>query len=386
MKARTENASVANEPKKKRQHYVPRLILRGFSADGYTISLLAFRSEKRVDGASLKEQCYEDYFYGRDGGIEEGFAKLEGEFAALLGDLSQEHLDTVPLEETDKIRQFVHYQRLRTAGAAADVNDFGEALAKSVLSKDARVADVLDKVRIKAKKPQFESLHHAVTGFPLVLDLGVRFLLADKKKTFIVSDNPVVASNQYVEHHPVLREHPSGSTGLAVKGLQLFLPVSPRVCIALFDKGTYRYGSDTRLTCRASSSDIQLLNVLQAANAQECIYFNPSQLDEAELVRLRRERAKYEGWKVPKFSEGPLTRRPDGLLSQIIMSSAPELRLGAKFNFLKVTDDTTYEGYDRGILPPRSEKLLDLHEEYCKFIDTKTEQARAERTRNETAG
>lgn len=377
---------MADEPKKKRQHYVPRLILRGFSTDGRTISLFAFRSVKRVDGASLKEQCYEDYFYGRDGGIEEGFATLEGEFAASLGDLSREHLDTVQQQEADKIRQFVHYQRLRTAGAATDVNDFGEALAKKVLSKDARVADVLDKVRIKTKKPQFESLHHAVTGFPLVFDLGIKFLVAGRKKTFVVSDNPVVASNQYVEHHPALREHPSGSTGLAVKGLQLFLPVSPRVCVALYDKSTYRYGSDTRLTCGASTSDIQLLNVLQAANAQECIYFDPSQLDESEIVRLQRERAKYEGWKEPKFSEGPLTRRPDGLLSQIIMSSAPELRLGAKFNFLKVTDDTTYEGYDRGILPPRSEELLELNKQYCKFIDAKTEEACAERTRTETAG
>ena len=42
----------------KRQHYVPRMILRSFSNDGKRISLLV--DGRRIDGASLRDQCQED--------------------------------------------------------------------------------------------------------------------------------------------------------------------------------------------------------------------------------------------------------------------------------------------------------------------------------------
>jgi hypothetical protein len=59
--------------KTKRQHYVPRMILRNFSRDGKRISLVT--GGKRIYNTGLRDQCQEDYFYGADQIMEESFAK-----------------------------------------------------------------------------------------------------------------------------------------------------------------------------------------------------------------------------------------------------------------------------------------------------------------------
>src|SRR2546427_219268 len=84
---------MAQEAKKKRQHYVPKLILRRFSPDERSLTMVVLGTGKRIENASLKEQYYEDYFYGKDGAIEEAFAQLEGKFSDALGDLSCLHLE-----------------------------------------------------------------------------------------------------------------------------------------------------------------------------------------------------------------------------------------------------------------------------------------------------
>ena len=63
--------------KKKRQHYVPRFLLKNFSADKRRIALEVLATGRRVDDAQLKAQCYRDYFYGKDEVLENAFAKLE---------------------------------------------------------------------------------------------------------------------------------------------------------------------------------------------------------------------------------------------------------------------------------------------------------------------
>jgi hypothetical protein len=352
--------------------------LRQFSQDERTLAVLLVGEGKTIDGAPLRQQCYEDYFYGHDGGIENAFAAVEGRFTTALGDLSRDHLDSLSENQIDDVRLFVHYQRLRTRGAADEVDEFNEALAKNVLSKDDRFKDLdFEKVRIKTNGAQFNSLHNAMTSFPLALDLEIKFLVSDKKLGFVVSDDPVLSYNQYVEHHPVLGRWPAGSTGLGLKGLQLFLPVSPRVCVAMYDPGSYVFGSIKRRTCDISVHDIRFLNSLQAVNARDCVYFHPDFTPNDELDPLRREHAKHLEWRKPRFFESPLVRRPDGLLSQLVMYSRPDLRFGARFGFVRVTDRTSYEGYDRGHLPVRSERLMDLAEQYNEFIEAMIKEKRA---------
>src|SRR5207237_4965802 len=100
------------------------------------------------------------------------------------------------------------------------------------------------------------------------------FLVTDRVPGFVISDHPVVLYNQYAEHHADL-QHCLGITGLAAKGLQMFLPLSPAVTLAVFDPSTYQYGGRERIVVRAGPQDVTYLNRLQAIQGVKCIYFCP---------------------------------------------------------------------------------------------------------------
>jgi len=74
----------------KRQHYVPNSTLRYFALDlganpkPRQIRLVNIASQKVIPSASLKGQCYRDYFYGKNLAIEKALGDMEGHFANLI--------------------------------------------------------------------------------------------------------------------------------------------------------------------------------------------------------------------------------------------------------------------------------------------------------------
>ena len=268
---------------KKRQHYVPRLILREFSRDRATTTVLVLDTGEAIDGASISRQCYENYFYGEDGKVEGSLAQIEGLFSALLGDRSHERLEALTDDDMVVLTFFVQLQRGRTVAAAEQISEQTDSLWKAVLAGDPHLDDLgdLDQFRIGTDRPQSEALYYAAMAWPLLLDLKLKFLVPNGKLGFVVSDNPVILYNQYAEHHPIYKHHPA-TVGLGMKGLQVFLPLSPRLCLALFDPTAYEYGSPTSRICSVGLRDVRLLNQMQVLNAHECLYFDPA-LGQGEL-------------------------------------------------------------------------------------------------------
>jgi hypothetical protein len=104
---------------------------------------------------------------------------------------------------------------------------------------------------------------------PLVLDLKIKILINRSSEDFITSDHPVAKTNQY--SFGILD---GGVTGWAVKGLQVFVPISPRHTIMFYDEKIYKVGtrrSDEVFV--AQNSDVDALNTLQLLNAHENVYF-----------------------------------------------------------------------------------------------------------------
>lgn len=62
-------------PSKKNQHFVPRFYLKNFSNDKKKnfIGLFNIDSEVHIENAKLKTQASRDYFYGKDGKVEDLF-------------------------------------------------------------------------------------------------------------------------------------------------------------------------------------------------------------------------------------------------------------------------------------------------------------------------
>jgi hypothetical protein len=92
------------KPKKKNQHYVPRFYLKNFSdSDKRTINLFNVKNQECRLGASLKNQCYEPYFYDKEGGIEDVLGWLEDKASKIIRNIIL--TETLP----DKITQEFGY-------------------------------------------------------------------------------------------------------------------------------------------------------------------------------------------------------------------------------------------------------------------------------------
>jgi hypothetical protein len=241
--------------------------LRKFSRDGKRIDIMILDRGKRICNAPLDDQCYKDYYYGKDGVIETAFGKTETKFGATLGNLSAAHLQSISDDEIFHLRLYVLFQRMRTVVAATGFELMAEAVLKEHLRAKAEAQGIdLSAVQICMNNPQLLALMQATVSAGAIADLSVKFLLHERKIGFVLADHPVVICNQFVEYHPRLSRC-YGAEGLIVKGVQLVMPVSPQVCIVIYDLQTYACGSPRSRVVAAGRHDVRVINSLQAANA-----------------------------------------------------------------------------------------------------------------------
>jgi hypothetical protein len=368
----------------KRQHYVPRFLLRRFSTDGRSISMFVLKNGCRVEGASIVGQCYGDYFYGDDGGMEKAFADEEAKVASIIRDTTPAALETLTKHHLDDLRKFVHWQRARTQGAADHLNKQTDAVAKGLmrqkLARDPHpkfTPEDFDKVVVKLTNPQAHALYAASQSLPLIFDLAVKFVLAPDRAEFLVSDHPVATCNQFVENDEHLSQR-LGWTGLSAKGLQFFLPISPKVTLAVYDPCTYGYGSPKSLVCGASVRDVMLLNRLQAITAVDALYFSRN-FSDAFLEMLLDERRKHRPVREADVRFSDPRKRSEHEESQLMVVSGVDIRLNRKFSFVELLEKKSYRDYYGATIPVRNQQLLDLTHGFSKYLKGQVEEARRKR-------
>ncbi len=71
-------------PENKKHHYVPRFYLKRFSYNKKSISLYNLTSKRKIKNANLKNQCYKNYYYGKNQVIEHSLATIETKAAQIF--------------------------------------------------------------------------------------------------------------------------------------------------------------------------------------------------------------------------------------------------------------------------------------------------------------
>ncbi len=268
----------------------------------------------------------------------------------------------------------------RTRGAAEALSNFASAFLKSAMRgtarlnlADSKTAELTEATRVYLDNAQHESIWRAAKLTPLVKDLSVKFLLASQGASFVIGDHPAVRYNQFVEHHPYLRNFPS-STGLAAKGLQMFMPLSPTVTLALYDASTYAYGGKA-MVGRAGPGDVVALNRMQVVNAWECAFLQPGTIGDAQLQDLLATRRGHPSVYEMPVAESEMIRRSETKVSQYTVVNYVDVRVAAKLSFAKVLDGHSY-AYHRGpTVPLRNPELLELTKLYGKHLEELVEGA-----------
>ena len=318
-------------PANKKHHYVPRFYLKRFSINGRSIQLFNIRATRVVANANLKGQCYRDYMYGKELDLEFNLAQLEGAFA----DLTRKVIEWVALppplsEDHENLAIFVVLQYARTAYSADALDEFADGMWKRVLSHHRDVTpQMLEKVRIVYTEPGRAAVGYFLRLYHLIMDMHCRLLLAPAGGEFVTSDNPVILYNQLMES-----ERFGGSTGLASKGLQIILPLSPTHALLMFDHGVYAVEpKNKRIVQLSSKEDLAQINLLQVASAQENVYF--SNHAAADIYRVVERGKRFRRKLKTKITVFPQERTGAGE-SELIANSREQLRTGLALSFVRV--------------------------------------------------
>ena len=255
----------------RKHHYVPRFYLKKFAATGgRRIHLFNIPSGRNVLNAKLRTQCYRSRFYGDDPTIEHALAGIEGAAATLFHDiLTTKRLPTPRSAEHYTLMAFAMTLRARTQKSALTTNAMTDKMLKAAYREDPRIKD-LDRegLRIAFENSVLLPLKVSASTVPVTFDLQLHLLVNDSETQFITSDNPVVLHNTHCQDIAF-----RGCTGWGCAGLEMFLPISPAVCLYAYDAAVYRIARRYSQSVRVSPKDVLMLNRLQWLNALENVYY-----------------------------------------------------------------------------------------------------------------
>jgi hypothetical protein len=358
-------------PDNKRHHYVPRFYLKRFSRDGKTICLYNLKSKKKVIGASLDKQCYKDYFYGKDQILEHTLDKLESVMKDIFR-LIDEAKELPPRDSPLYIFLilFIAIQHGRTQYAAEAMNEMTDKMAKYMLSPMAESNDIdLNKVKIGYKNVAQHSVAFNIQMHPILIDLHCKLVINCTDLEFVLSNNPIVFYNKFMD----FLENGS-NTGFASKGLQIFSPIDPHNLILLYDHIVYRVGKDNEnVTKITDERDIHEINTIQACSSLDNIYFLNQHFDCDALHKkakpfLRKTKANVVAF--PEYENKHCKK-------QLLKISHEDIRTNLHLSFLAVRKSAKEwrDKFRSQKLQPsavvRNKQLCKDFEEFCDAVEKK---------------
>jgi len=347
----------------KNQHYVPQFYLRNFSYNGKSLNLLNLSSGRIIIGDSIKNQCAEDYFYGKNLLIEMAFSEIETSTGMLLKKIiNDNYIPTAKTQEHSILQLFLVTLFSRTKYKAEEVNEMVDKIGKSVLELHPDVdKKFLDKVEIRLNFPLHYPILNSFTRYHLIQDLGVHLFINESKNNFITSDHPVVLYNKWEED---IKDY--GSVGLASKGLLIFLPLSPQKLLLLYDSSIYKIGNKKDIVTTLNNPDeIDNINLLQWLKCHDNIYFfsekDQDKIKNSALVNIRlRQQSK------TKFIE---RNGPNG--SKLFGGFSPKLKMELKISAIKIRKPMRQIPTNEKVLAIRNQGLFDLVNEFDELISAK---------------
>lgn len=230
-----------NDGKPENQHYVPKMLLRNFAFEtkGKEEQVYVFdKHEVRVFPTAVSNIATERGFYDADYGggsvsLERSLSILEEKTNAAFGKLIEhESLAVLSVEELAWVSIFVASQHIRVRHFREMTKTMNQALEDHIRSMGHEPSEIegfpvlTDEEELKRFAIQF--LVGSMKEFSaLMADKAWVLMKTVPERPFWVSDNPVTMHNSE-------EFGPYGNIGLAVKGIQIHLPLTSTLTLALW--------------------------------------------------------------------------------------------------------------------------------------------------------
>lgn len=224
------------------QHYVPRFLLKRFGFGKKHHVWVYDKQTDRVFQASTgriaaERGLYDFEFQGVPMTMEPSLAELEAKAAAIIKRLvDARSLGGLTAADRTVLAAFLAAQLVRTKATRAQFRHLGTLLARWLRESAGSDPQAMAEVNafVGTHDEAGEQLHYAALLYHAVRDytpllLAKVWTLAEtaREHAFLIGDHPLAMSNN-VDHGP------RGSLGLAVRGIELYLPLSCDLQLCLY--------------------------------------------------------------------------------------------------------------------------------------------------------
>ena len=279
------------------QHYVPQSYLRDWATDERIFGL--HLPSNREFNESISDVCSRNYFYSVTAFLEKRFSKLESAHAQAFNKLRDgRSIRDMSRRDRRLLHSFVFTQRHRTKAMLDEIKGFGEEMWVDHVDVSPKEVDVDTDALVDFQEARFEQnmkgIHQTMLPYgilsPFMIgDLELNLLCNETETGFLTSDAPVVFAN------PRFRtEYDIRYAGMGKRGLQVYCPISPDLCLFIYDSAAYSTdGKRRELLSLTADKDIKQLNMLQILNAASVVFYETTGQEE-EVASLRSKYQQYE--------------------------------------------------------------------------------------------
>lgn len=343
-------------PDNKKQHYVPKFYLKNFSVnkDDTNIGLYNKSNNKFIEKVPLKNQAYQDYFYGKDLEVEKEITSIENAFSQILREIiEREDIPPSNIQAHKILYLYTFLQSARTLEVVNNVHEMLNVTAKEIFKNDEKFKDLVNEAELKISDPAVLNIKNTLSHIQDVMDLELKLIVNRTSIPFITSDHPVIKYNQFMEY----RKYPYGTLGLITKGLQFFFPLTPHLQLFFFDKDVYKVGNrNNRVIETCDRNDIIQLNKLQIINSSKLIFFNES-ISEALLRKSQEEVIKQIQREKNSFKAVDEQENDDGTKSVLMHFIRIDARINLNLSFIKQTKKAKKYIFSEYVSQLRNENL-----------------------------
>lgn len=271
----------------KNQHFVPRMLLRHFTTGGDEDVQIFDSTRNKIRSSSIRRVLSRNNFYDDDNEVEKFLAeKVEGPAAVAVNSIVADPSRVIE-PGLPALLTFVAVQMARTPSTQSQALDFVDGFSSMFFEQFAALNGYpIESMRNLKWRPTDERvmrnrlLLRSVLNRWLLEDLSWHVLSNGTNLPFVISDHPAVLYNWYLRD-----SGDPGYTGMTKKGVQIFVPLSPTVTLALIDKSVYKFGEKgSSHTVLHDKRDVELLNSLQFRSRQDFIVF-PLAMDAGYVKR-----------------------------------------------------------------------------------------------------
>jgi len=321
----------------KKQHYIPRHYLKGFSQDGESLYCYHLDDKKSFQ-KGIGNLCQESYFYGKDPEIEKSLNEIENKQAPIIRKLIEsQSIETLNSEEFDFLLIFILLQYTRTKYAKKMANKFTEIYVSEFIKplmkssnelKEKGITDeFINSLKITDPRLHTSGMLSALLGKELISDLKPFLIINKSNKDFISSDAPIVLHNYLKYLH---------AYAFASPGLQIFCPLNKDTMLLLIDTNLYNLKINTGSNIYLDDdSDVDSINKLQFFQFLHHVFYfdNTTENYVSDLYHEIEELIK-EKEVITKIIQ--TIRNKDEIYSEIVETSTMSSNYRLNFTFIKL--------------------------------------------------